>query len=118
MSEELLIRYAQNRMDLKAINDAINALPVDEYGSIFAYSKLFEHRQGFYEGEYSSHWPGWEAAVEHSDECTDDELKLAQYLDKRSVVNQECGKIRRAIYHAGAKLIRESSVETNQGEHV
>lgn len=106
MSDNLVMQYAQNRIDLKAINKAIRKLLLDEYDDFYEID-ITPYRDEWYDKDYA--WAGWEAAVNDSEnDPTDEEKELARLLDLKAKNRAEAGQIKRNIYARGSKLIRDN----------
>lgn len=106
MPSELVKEYAKNRMELKKVKDEISSL-VTLSGTPGEWSEidLSEFREAWL--RYYA-WQGWVVAVTNHDdrEPTDDELKLANLLDKKAEIRRECGPIRLRVYGKGMSLLR------------
>lgn len=111
--EWLHVRYAENRILIREITKQIDALTDwkrDDKGV---------HLDGLRDEylEQGDHWRGWNHAIcivhgafdpEDEDELflTEDQRKLADLLDQKAGLRVEAGKIKRAIFVMGERLIK------------
>jgi len=103
---DLAIRYAENRIELKSINDEIKSLyeidpTIDLSGS----------RTWWLDQNYA--WDGWVTAVEHDEDDFEKEnyLNLARLLDQRAAIRKKAGRIKHAIYFLGKKLLNSNQTK-------
>lgn len=106
---ELATAYAQNRIDIAALNKKILALTDWRLGDKVA--DLTEIREE-YLGE-GDRWRGWLHAIEiaeefHDENCpiTEGQRELAALLDQKAALRVQAGKIKRSFYAAGRSLLR------------
>lgn len=104
--------YAQNRMDMAALNKKIAALTD---WRLPAPADLTEIREEYLaEGD---RWRGWLHAIEivedfHDAELnpiTDSQRTLAALLDQKADLRMQAGKIKRQFYAAGRSLLKENA---------
>lgn len=111
--ELLYVRYAENRNEIREISKKISALTDyrREGGAITLDGLRDEYL------EHGDHWRGWNHAIrcvhgvydpEDEDEfgLTEDQRKLADLLDQKAALRVEAGKIKRAIFVMGERLIK------------
>lgn len=111
--ELLHVRYAENRIAIREITKLINALTdwKREGGGTHLDGLRDEYLE---EGD---RWRGWNHAIrcvygaydpEDEDEfgLTEDQRKLADLLDQKAALRVEAGKIKRAIFVMGERLIK------------
>ena len=124
-TNQIAIEYAQNRAELKAVKAKIQNLlwPLDENGNLIfigeddetlkdKMDKLFT--DWFDPGDYDYEgpgWPegGWVTVVSESDIDDPDVIRLAALWEQRKNILREAGKIKRAFWARGAKLLREQA---------
>lgn len=111
--ENLVMRYAENRGRLKKIKSQISNLAGTEIDDKYIMEVFSEYHEYWHEmdgcGEEMRYvngpWSGWVACMEgHENE---DVQKLAVLFDKRSLIIQECGRIKTAIAARGRALLRK-----------
>lgn len=111
--ELLHVRYSENRIAIREITKQINALTDckrEDKGV---------HLDGLRDEylEEGGRWRGWNYAIkcvhgaydpEDEDEfgLTEDQRKLADLLDQKAALRVEVGKIKRAIFVMGERLIK------------
>lgn len=111
--EWLHVRYAENRIAIRDIAKQIHALTdwkLEDKGV---------HLDGLRDEylEEGDRWRGWSHAIkvvygaydpEDEDEfgLTEDQRKLADLLDQKAALRVEAGKIKRAIFVMGERLIK------------
>lgn len=111
--ELLHVRYAENRIAIREITKQINALT--DYRRADEVAHLDGLRDEYL--EYGDRWRGWSYAIklvhgvydpEDEDEfgLTEDQRKLADLLDQKAALRVEVGKIKRAIFVMGERLIK------------
>ena len=123
-TDQIAIEYAKNRAELKAVKAEIQELlwPIESDGTLVfceqgeslkdkmddLFQNWFDPGDYGYEGEG---WPegGWVTVVAESDETDPDALQLAALWDRRKNILREAGKIKRAFWARGAKLLRAST---------
>lgn len=112
-TEWLHVRYTENRIAIREITKQINALTDwkrDDKGV-----DLDGLRDEYL--EQGDHWRGWNHAItvvygaydpEDEDEffLTEDQRKLADLLDQKASLRVDAGKIKRAIFVMGQRLIK------------
>lgn len=111
--EWLHVRYAENRVSIREITKNIEALTdwKREGGGTHLDGLRDEYLE---EGD---RWRGWNHAIkvvhgaydpEDEDEffLTEDQRKLADLLDQKAELRVEAGKIKRAIFVMGQRLIK------------
>lgn len=104
--------YAQNRIDMSALNKKIAALTD---WRLPAPADLTEIRDE-YLGE-GDRWRGWLHAIEIVEDFHDPELnpitekqrELATLLDQKATLRVQAGKIKRQFYAAGRSILRAKS---------
>lgn len=111
--ELLHVRYAENRIAIREITRQINALT--DYKREDKGVHLHELRDEYL--EEGDRWRGWNHAIraihgvydpEDEEEfgLTEDQRKLADLLDQKAALRVEAGKIKRAIFVMGERLIK------------
>jgi hypothetical protein len=133
-TEQIVMSYAKNRAELKAVKAEIRGLlwPVDENGElIFAatvgrglkeiteelFKDYFDTGDGGEPGG-GPQWPagGWVEVVEDSERTDPGLMRLAELWNLQKKINREAGKIKRAICARGVMLLRaEKSVHSLLG---
>lgn len=115
--ELLHVRYAENRIAIREITKQISALT--DWKREDKGVNLDGLRDEYL--EEGDRWRGWNHAVrcmhgaydpEDEDEfgLTEDQRKLADLLDQKAALRVEVGKIKRAIFVMGERLIKQRSV--------
>lgn len=112
--DELAIKYAENRAELKAVNDELAGIPAEAFEIIHGEAESWKECQK--ENSYSGHcepWPGWVGLLDEGDQYDEGAVGsvylIARLWEKRKVLGNDLGKIRRAISAHGRKLIRRNS---------
>lgn len=111
--ELLHVRYAENRIAIREITKQINALT--DYRRADEVAHLDGLRDEYL--EQGDRWRGWNHAIvivygtfDPEDEedfgLTEDQRKLADLLDQKAALRVEVGKIKRAIFVMGERLIK------------
>ena len=124
-TDEIAIEYAKNRAELKAIKAEIQKLlwPLSEDGRLIFIGEddetLKDKMDGLFKawfdpGDYEYNgpgWPegGWVTVVDESSVTDPDMIRLAKLWELRKVILREAGKIKRAFWARGAKLLREKT---------
>lgn len=107
---KLATAYAQNRIDMAALNKKISALTDYRLGSDVAdLTKIRDEYLG--EGD---RWRGWLHAIEIVEDFHDPELnpikdnqrELAALLDQKAALRVQAGKIKRGFYAAGRSMLK------------
>lgn len=115
--ELLHVRYAENRVAIREITKQINALTdwKREGGGTHLDGLRDEYLE---EGDQ---WRGWCHAIrcvhgaydpegEEEFGLTEDQRKLADLLDQKAALRVEAGKIKRAIFVMGERLIKHGAL--------
>lgn len=109
--ELLHVRYAENRIAIREITKQIKAmydLNRPDQGI-----DLDEIRTEYLDD--GDQWRGWAHAIEHveglrdpedDEPITEDQKALASLLDQKAALRVEAGKIKRAIFVMGERLIK------------
>lgn len=109
--ELLHVRYAENRIAIREITKQINALT--DWKREDKGVHLDEIRNEYLED--GDRWRGWMEAIEHveglrdpedHETITEDQKALAALLDQKAALRVEVGKIKRAIFVMGERLIK------------
>lgn len=111
--ELLHVRYAENRIAIREITKQIKDLT--NYDGKNDPVHLDGLRDEYL--EYGDQWRGWGHAIklvhgaydpEYEEEfgLTEDQRKLADLLDQKAALRVEVGKIKRAIFVMGERLIK------------
>jgi len=117
-TEQLVIAYAQNRMQFRRASDAVSELAWKEKDNKALIDELQECRKSwlgidekglcddeYYQGEYE--WKGWVSCAEEAGyEENDDEYKLAVLLEEKKAIRNQAGHIKRAICSRGKQLMK------------
>lgn len=111
--ELLHVRYTENRIAIREISKQISAL------TDWKREDKGVHLDGLRDEylEEGDRWRGWNHAIkcvhgaydpEDEDEffLTEDQRKLADLLDQKAALRVEVGKIKRAIFAMGERLMR------------
>lgn len=108
--DELAIRYANNRAELKGVNQELSHIPGEAFEIIHGEAESWREAMKDCEPGCCEPWPGWIGLLDDGDhydaDGSTDAYRIASLWTRRKEIGNDLGKIRRAIAAHGRKLIR------------
>jgi hypothetical protein len=109
--DELAIKYAENRAELRVVNIVLANIPLEAFEIIHGEAESWKSFAKDMSGEgHSEPWPGWIGLLDEGDcykeDNSGDVYQIAKLWEERKRLGYELGKIRRSVAAHGRALIR------------
>ena len=112
MSPETLLRsYFLNRNNLKVVMNKIKAFHGPGEKGYPDSIDLNPYRESYWAyQDYLARFPGWVYVLEYKTGYSAREMELAKLLDRKRELRKEMSIIKRRMFYAGKKLIKQPAV--------